>query len=130
MKPVFFILGSWVAALVAVFGPEKAQGIRARFSQWVNCMYVWLFVQADKRAKCPACGHRQEHPIAWNAELRRLIHQCAFCKALFSEPPVVQAQEWEVISPFMEPPETEEKFQPYSGASREPVLHPAYRQSK
>ena len=92
------------------------------------CVYVWLFVQADKRAKCPACGHRQEHPIAWNAELRRLIHQCAFCKALFSEPPVVQAQEWEVISPFMEPTETEEKFQPYSGASREPVLHPMYRQ--
>lgn len=59
-------------------------------------LYVHLVVQASSRAKCPACGIRQEHDVRWSSEYGMLIHVCKRCFAPWGEQPMVAAKTWAV----------------------------------
>lgn len=85
---------------------------------WLTKLYVHYFVRVDPKSKCPACGHRVRHQIVFSPRQQNLIHQCAFCKAAWAEPPVAQSTAWSI--PAKEEPEPEEPRVPF-GAQREPL---------
>ena len=88
----------------------------AQLRFWLTKLYVHYFVRVDKKSKCPGCGHRLLHPILFSPVQQKLVHQCTFCKAAWTEPPVRQATDWSL--PVREEPE--EPRIGY-GAQREPV---------
>ena len=89
----------------------------------INRRYVY-YSQVDAKAKCPACGHRQEHKIVWSGTYQKLIHQCSFCAAHWGESPMAKAEHWMIQQPQMSDAELEAQAlpkPPWSGAQREPL---------
>jgi len=57
-------------------------------------LYVHFMVQANSKAKCPACGIRAEHEVRWSDVASALIHVCKRCVAVWSEQPMVNVAQW------------------------------------
>lgn len=68
----------------------------ARLTLYLTRLRVRYFVQVSEKAKCPACGIRAEHRIAWADEYQAVMHECARCKAHWGERPVVRLEAWQV----------------------------------
>ena len=75
----------------------EAQPTRAAlWLRWFLRLYVHFFVRASLKEKCPACGHRAKHGIEWQREVQALFHECAVCHAFWKEPPILNAQSWNI----------------------------------
>lgn len=57
-------------------------------------LYVHFMVQANSKAKCPACGIRAEHDVRWSDVVSALIHVCKRCFAVWGEKPITAADQW------------------------------------
>ncbi len=57
-------------------------------------LYLFYFVQANSKAKCPACGVRAEHDVRWSDAAAHLVHVCKRCLAVWAEEPCVQYSRW------------------------------------
>jgi hypothetical protein len=93
------------------------------FVVWFTRLYIHYFVGIDRKSKCPACGTRKRHKIKFNPVYMALLHQCAFCEAVWGEPSLINASQWAVKPVLSDPqqPATESKPQ---GAQREPMSKP------
>jgi len=87
-------------------------------------MWIHFCRRTTGREKCPGCGQRKQHKVIWRGEYERLIHQCAFCTAVWGTDPLVSAQAWrvEIVAPPEPGPEALQRM-PF-GASREPSREP------
>jgi len=58
-------------------------------------LWRWLTgePQISNRAKCPACGHR-ENGIRFDPERKLIVHICHICRAEWGELPVLPAEAW------------------------------------
>lgn len=81
----------WSALLFVVAGVRVIAG---HFLRQGLRLYVYLFVQASAKAKCPACGIRAAHDVRWNPEAQQLVHLCKRCFAAWMEQPMVKADVW------------------------------------
>jgi len=76
-------------------------------------LYIWIVLKwltdpkIDLKAKCPACGHRQDHKLEYNPQYECIIHTCSRCFAEWGQAPVVSASRWKVVSVPDQKDETE-----------------------
>ena len=99
------------------------------FWDWLIRLKIYYFVHADERTKCPACGYRRKHRIAYSKWHNALLHECAFCKAIWAEQALVNPGVWAVPEMLNIPTEGDQQpteYSPFSQstatAPREPVV--------
>ncbi len=86
------VFGLGVLMISSVVDP--ARWIAGHVTSLVLRLYIHYRVQADGRAKCPACGIRAEHDIRWAEQVGALVHVCKRCFAVWTEQPMISAAQW------------------------------------
>lgn len=105
--------------LLAQYGVQLSyRRLRVTLRTWHNRLTVAIakrrihyFVEVSEKAKCPACGIRAKHQIAWSDVYQAVMHECSRCKAHWSERPIVKHEAWHV-QPMPIPGEQPAESQP------------------